>query len=169
MGTEGQQVIAIRQVRLYVETSVWSYYFQQDVPERQAATRRFLDRLPTSNWEAFISEVVLREIEECDQPKRSLLLDLIQRAGPNFLEPTEEVAALAEAYLAAGAMPASKVDDAFHVAYATFYEMDALISWNQKHLANLSRRMKVLAVNMANGYSRGLEMLTAWEVQENAE
>ncbi|MDR3247466.1 MAG: hypothetical protein LBT39_01655 [Treponema sp.] len=53
---------------------------------------------------------------------------------------TDEIAAnitlLSDAYLDLGIIPPSKIADAFHVAYATVFQMDVLLSWNFKHLAN---------------------------------
>jgi hypothetical protein len=46
--------------------------------------------------------------------------------------------------------------------------MDALISWNLKHLANLRKMERINAVNKKLGYSKRLELITPMEVS-NAE
>jgi hypothetical protein len=46
---------------------------------------------------------------------------------------------LAHKYIAEGALPQNKLEDAVHAATATVFEMDALISWNLKHLSNLKK------------------------------
>ena len=59
---------------------------------------------------------------------------------------------LAELYLAHGAIPVRQRDDAFHVAYATVFAMDILLSWNFKHLANVRRESLIAEINRAAGY-----------------
>ncbi len=63
-------------------------------------------------------------------------------------------------------MPAKKLEDAIHVAVSTIFEMDALISWNLKHLANLKKKEMINGVNMKEGYSKRLELITPMEVSD---
>jgi hypothetical protein len=53
-----------------------------------------------------------------------------------------------------------------HVAYATVYCMDVLLSWNFKHLANVRREARVSAVNVAEGYGHMLRMVSPIEVED---
>jgi len=50
---------------------------------------------------------------------------------------------------------------------ASVYELDALISWNLKHLANLRKMEKINGVNLIEGYSKRLELITPMEVSNN--
>lgn len=61
------------------------------------------------------------------------------------LEVTEEAESLAAAILAAGVIPPRAVRDAAHIAVATVSDMDYLLTWNCKHLANaqIIRRISV--------------------------
>ena len=61
-------------------------------------------------------------------------------------------------------MPKRSEVDAFHVAYATFYQMDALVSWNFRHLANMNRRKRVMELNIEKGYNFPIELVTPLEV-----
>ena len=45
-------------------------------------------------------------------------------------------------------MPQTKLEDAMHAAVATVFEMDALISWNLKHLANFRRMEMINGINL---------------------
>jgi hypothetical protein len=58
--------------------------------------------------------------------------------------------------------------DALHVAYATFYELDFVISWNMKHIANVGRQEKVRVVNRDNGYTKDLMLISPFEVSRYA-
>jgi alanine racemase len=44
--------------------------------------------------------------------------------------------------------------------------MDILLSWNFKHLANVSREARVVAVNKAEGYRHPLRMVSPLEVED---
>ena len=76
----------------------------------------------------------------------------------------DDVLLLAERYIQEQALPARATEDAKHVAVATYYGMDAVISWNLKHLANLNRRRLIQGVNIKEGFSTPLELLTPMEV-----
>ncbi len=51
-------------------------------------------------------------------------------------------------YAKAKTSPEISTEDALHAAVATVYEMDALISWNLRHLANLQRMEKINGINL---------------------
>jgi len=78
----------------------------------------------------------------------------------------EEVAELAQKYISEGVLPANKIEDATHAAVATVFEMDALISWNLKHLSNLRKMELINGINMKEGYSKRLELITPMEVSD---
>ena len=59
-----------------------------------------------------------------------------------------------------------KVEDTIHAAMATAYEMDALISWNLKHLSNLKKMEMINGNNMKEGYFKRLELITPMEVSD---
>lgn len=141
-------------LQLYLETSVWNFYFADDAPEKRDVTRLFLEQVQHGQYETYLSGVVFREFSRASEEKQAKLLNLVARVQPKELEVTEEVLRLARQYLDEVALPERAVDDAQHAALATVYEMDALISWNLKHLANLKRMEKINGVNLKSGYSK---------------
>jgi hypothetical protein len=94
-----------------------------------------------------ISPVVIDEISRAEHHKQVTLLKLINTTKPNMLELTEECIRLANRYLELGVIPPRKTEDALHAAIATSNEMDALISWNLKHLSNFNRMERINGVN----------------------
>lgn len=78
----------------------------------------------------------------------------------------EEIVELAKKYISEGILPADKLEDAIHAAAATMFEMDALISWNLKHLANLKKMEMINGINMKEGYLKRLELITPMEVSD---
>lgn len=72
-------------------------------------------------------------------------------------------------YVVQKIIPAGKFEDALHVAYATVHQMDILLSWNFKHLANVRREALIAAVNQQTGYRYPLRLLSPLEVEDEGE
>ena len=75
-----------------------------------------------------------------------------------------EIERLAATYIREGIIPPSKLEDALHIALATVRVMDILLSGNYKHLANINKEARVCAVNLLEGYSKPLRVVTLLEV-----
>jgi hypothetical protein len=148
-------------LRLYLDTTIPSYVFALDTPERMLLTKRFLKLQDSPGYEMIISDVVMREIDRAKEPKRTLLLEVV--TGMPLLLSSDLSDQLAEAYIKAGALPRSSFEDAQHVALATLYNVDALISWNFGHLVNIRRTKAIAAVNAERGLLH-IEILSPEEV-----
>ncbi len=154
----------MKKLKLYLDTTIWNYPFETHSPERTAETLEFFKMVRMGLYEVFYSEMVAREIEATQTPRRHLMDQLISEVAPQMLEATNEVEQLALEYLNKSVLPKKSRFDAFHVAYSTIYQMDALVSWNFQHLANMNRRNRVLTVNREKGYNHLLELVTPLEV-----
>jgi hypothetical protein len=95
----------MRKLKLYLETSVWNFYFADDAHEKIAVTRRFFDNLPIRDYEIYASVAVLEEITRVPEERRSRLLDLLSAHSPLILEVENAVSELAEANLDQGIVP----------------------------------------------------------------
>jgi hypothetical protein len=123
-----------------------------------------------SLWQLFIqgvyimvlSEHTLRELQGAPESVRNRLLE-IPGAHQIILADTPEADALAEAYQAHGVVGPGSRSDALHVALATVSRVDVLVSWNFKHIVNLSRIRWFNAVNLEQGYGL-IEIRTPKEV-----
>ena len=123
---------------VYIETSVVSYL----VARLPAGTLAHQWQLWTQDWwrlrrslfECVISSEVLREAAEGDAEASRQRLQAL--SGLTLLRRTPAVDGLAEAFLAAGPLPAKATADAAHLAVATVYRVDYLVTWNLRHLAN---------------------------------
>jgi len=158
--------VTVRSPRIYLDTSVPNFVFADDAPDFRGATIEFFQHHADDN-DLFVSVVVLQEIAQCSDAAhgrqlRRVLVDHGVQLLPE--DGTGEVRELAEAFLSAGAVPATKNADALHLAYATYYEMDILLSWNFRHLANVRREAKVEAVKGALGYRHPLRLVSPLEV-----
>ena len=130
----------MNKLKLYLETSVWNFYFADDAADKQVATfLQFFEQVRRGVYDIFVSDMVFKEIARASQKKRELLFGLISECQPEKLEIKAAALQLVNQYLAQGVLPATAEADATHAAVATVYELEALISWNLKPLANLKR------------------------------
>ena len=69
------------------------------------------------------------------------------------LDVTEEAEQLTMLILAEGAMPTQEVRDAAHIAVAAVNNMDYLLTWNCKHLANAQIIRRISVICNRQGYN----------------
>ena len=155
----------MRQLRYYLDTSVWNFLLEEDRPEHRAATERFFQQIGTIGAIA-ISDVVLREIARAPGIRRVAINRLIQRYEPVVLQVTSEVQELAEQYISQQLIPLKYRDDALHIATAVVHEIDVIVSWNFEHMVRLKTRMGINGINRLLGY-REIEIVSPEEVSES--
>ncbi len=155
----------MRKLKVYLDTSVINFLYAEDAADYMKVTKEFFDSYLDS-YEVYISEIVLLEIERTtDTVRKKLLHSVIAQYGIEIYgEVNEEIQSLAEKYIKQGLVPQKKFDDAVHVAFATYYEFDVLLSWNFKHMANIMKQTRINAFNESEGYSKRLNLLSPMEV-----
>jgi len=157
----------MRKLKLYLETSVWSFFFADDAIEKRDITRGFFELVSEGIYEIFFSEVVIRELNNAPESKRTLFAKLLKDFSPTKLEITDEIEEIANIYMERKVVPVAKRDDALHVSIATNYEMDALVSWNYHHMANLRKEEIFNGINLELGYTKRLEIITPMGVAKD--
>ena len=63
-------------------------------------------------------------------------------------------------------MPKDTVGDAMHLAIASFYKMDFLLTWNCNHLANANKKKHIRRINERLRISTP-EIITPLEIMED--
>ena len=149
----------MKKTKLYLDTSVPSFLFADDSPERREVTIQFWDILKLGLYDIVISEVLLTEISRSEMPSSQELEDRLSELVVEIVSVNEDIFTLAQKYLDEGIIPQKYQDDALHIALATYYEADALISWNFKHMVKLKTIRGVNGINKMLGYKE-LEILT---------
>ncbi|MFP3899179.1 MAG: PIN domain protein [Dehalococcoidia bacterium] len=152
-----------RKLRFYLETSVFGSLFDFEDPARIEVTGRLIDEAKNGAFEAYISPLVMAEIDRAPADIKQELLRAVGDLRLPALAETEETIRLAQDYIQEGVVPQRFRDDARHIAIPVVYELDALISWNYKHMVNLRARRMVNALNLRLGY-RSIEILSPQEV-----
>lgn len=155
-------------LRLYLETSVLSFAVADDVPEGRRVTLELLEEVRRGKHEAYLSEIVLVELNRAREPKLSQLRTVLRGIPFGELAFDERARALAERYVQEGIIPRKYQEDAFHIAVASVHGLDAVISWNFKHIVKLKTKREVTGINLLLGY-REIELYSPWEVVETEE
>ena len=155
-------------MRIYIESTIPSYVVARPARDLIQAARQQLTRdwwdLQREQHELFTSQVVLDEVAFGERAMAQLRLDLLD--GVPLLQVTDEVKALARKVLASGLLPATADRDAAHIALASAYEMDILLSWNCRHIANASIQARLR--RLADDYCYTLPVIcTPEELMEN--
>ncbi|MDR0302615.1 MAG: hypothetical protein LBI04_09935 [Treponema sp.] len=162
----------MKKLKIYLDTSVINFLKVEDSPDYRRDTELFFETIVApGKVETYVSKIVFQEINNTvNLTKRKELLDIFTQY-PNIKtliaeeNNAVEINSLVESYLDNGIIPKKNIADAFHVAYSTIFEMDILLSWNFKHLANINKEQKILVVNKLNGYNYPFRMANPLEVR----
>ena len=104
--------------------------------------------------EIVISDLVIREISRCSEPKLSFLLSKLAELNYTMVELSEEEKNLADTYLDNGVLREKSLDDLPHIAIATLNHCRYIISWNFKHFVNPKTIKAVNAINLSLNLSQ---------------
>ena len=130
---------------------------------RQQLTRDWWE-YQRAKHELYTSQVVLDEVAFGERVMAQLRLDLL--GGVPILQVTDEVKALARKVLDSGLLPVTADRDAAHIALASAYEMDILLSWNCRHIANAAIQARLRKLAEAAGFTLPV-ICTPEELMEN--
>ncbi|MFO7901015.1 MAG: type II toxin-antitoxin system VapC family toxin [Pirellulaceae bacterium] len=121
---------------------------------RQRWTREWWDEL-APDFELHSSDAVIAELK-CGalEDLKTRRIELI--SGLNLLEISDEVMDVATIYMDRLVMPRGAAGDALHLALASFYSLDVLLTWNCKHLANPNKFGHIDRVNNELGLTTPL-------------
>ncbi len=149
--------------KCYVEASVWNQIFHDDRPDWKEITEIFLKSYKKNNIQLYISEIVIREIRNASKLIFKKLSKKINEHSPIILELDKDTYKLSKTYLKQGIFGKGKentVSDAEHVAICTTFELDYLVTWNYRHLYKANNMLLFNSVNLQNGYSKSLNIIT---------
>jgi predicted nucleic acid-binding protein len=137
---------------VYIETSIFSFYHdRRDTPAVIAMrdwTRQWWDS-HRQNYEVVTSTAVLAELETGSLPHRNEALAMASRLPAIPIE--DDIREIVEVYIEYRVMPRDPLGDALHLALASFYKFDYLLTWNCQHLANANKFGHIRRVNMLLG------------------
>ena len=138
-----------RKLTLYLDTSVIGGYY--DV-EFEKETKLLFDDIIKGEFEVFYSSLTEDELISAPLRVRELINEL-PKNNKRKIELTEEATHLADYYIAENVVDKTSREDCLHIALATVYRADILVSWNFKHIVNVKRIRGYNAINLKYGYA----------------
>ena len=123
--------------RVYIETTIPSFYYDErtdpEIVARRSWTRQWWDRFG-HEYERVTSEAVTKELAKGPPERLPSWLSLL--AGLPLLPMDPAVVDISSTYCAHRLMPDDPSGNALHVAFASYYKCDFLVTWNCVHMAN---------------------------------
>jgi predicted nucleic acid-binding protein len=138
----------MKKLRIYIDTSVLGGYFDD---EFNVDTKLLFDEILHGEYKLVISDLTERELVNAPERVRTLLRDL--KIDFEVIAVTQESIDLATDYINEKVVGQTSMDDCIHIATATIYKLDLLISWNFKHIVNVIRIRGYNSINLRKGYS----------------
>ncbi len=141
-------------LKIYIETTIPSFYFESrrnvECVSRRNWTRRWWDD-HRHEYELATSLVVRDELSDPKYPgaKRRNALALLDELP--VLDLDGRIDGIVQAYIENLLMPQQPTADAVHLALASFYECDVLLTGNCAHLANPNKFRHIGNINKQPG------------------
>lgn len=137
--------------------------FDTEDPKRVMTAESLINSIKHKVYEGFISFLTLDEILKAPHEICEKLKSLLNRSRFEIFEETEECVELANAYLNDEIIPAKYRNDARHIALGVYYECDFIVSWNYRHMVNITVRRLINSTNLRMGY-KSIEIVSPEEV-----
>ena len=142
----------MRKQKIYLDTSVVSYLYQEDAPEKMRDTLKLWEIFKKQKYEVYISDIVLNEIYECNEEKLKILLNYLNQVDYIVVRTDEDTIELAEKFIDFGILKQKSFDDCQHIAAAILAGCDIVTSWNFKHIVNVKTVRGVKTITTLEGY-----------------
>ena len=142
-----ERLVPDAKLRLYLDTSIPSAYYDTSKPVRQLITQKWFEH-DAREYDLHISVVTVEEIERVrNAVKKERLQQLLKTYNMTILPLTDAARELADEYMRKGAIPLSEPEDAYHIAIASVHQIDALASWNFSHIVSINPIRKIHEIN----------------------
>jgi predicted nucleic acid-binding protein len=149
-------------MNIYLDTSTFNHYFHK-FPILHHATVQLFKEIKEGRFKANASVYVLFELERAKQPKRENMINLLYEHNVVILPENDLAIEIANDYIIHKAVPRGYRYDALHIAMATVYSLDAIISLNFKHMARDKTRTISQSANMLYGFP-GIDIKSPMDV-----
>ncbi len=153
--------------KVYLDSTIPSYFFddRDSIQPFIRITRDWWNN-ESKNYEVWISEAVIQELSAGNYPHKKRIIDFVTEVP--ILSNASDLAKIVEFYIENHVMPKSFLGDAAHLAYASYYNIDYLLTWNCNHLANANKRKHIRVINGRLGLSSP-EIVTPMELFKEIE
>ncbi len=131
-----------------MDTSIFGGYFDEEFEE---ITKKLFKQIRNKNIRIIYSELTKNELVNAPAIIKEFVSNLPDELI-EYVEIVDEALDLADNYIMERVVGKSSREDCIHIALATLYRADVLVSWNFKHIVNLSRIRGYNSVNLRAGY-----------------
>ena len=147
-------VMVTRVPKIYLETSVFNFYFADDAPDKRDDTKRLFEEIRQGKYEPYTSDYVIDELVKCDEPKLSMMKKLLDDFDVIVLPASAAAEMLADVYVSEGIIPAKYRIDGLHVAVTSVSGLDFIVSFNFQHIVKRKTVELSEIINYRHGYKR---------------
>jgi predicted nucleic acid-binding protein len=131
---------------VYLDTTIPSYLFdeREEIKTYIEVTKKWWEQ-ERQYFDIWISEETFSELNQGNYPRKSKILETIYQIP--ILQSNNRIVDIVQTYVDNYVMPQALEGDALHLAYASFYKIDFLLTWNCKHLANANKKQHIRIIN----------------------
>ena len=135
---------------VYLDSTIPSYFFdeRESLKTYTEITKRWWEEERPA-YRVFVSEATVAETSRGRHPYREDIVRFVSRL--ELLPHDSHLEQIVEEYMANHLMPRSSTGDGLHLAYASLYKIDFLLTWNCNHLANANKQQHIRIVNTRLG------------------
>ncbi len=154
-----KEIIPSRKLKIYVDTSVIGGCYDREFAKW---SKPLMNEFKQGSKFIMLSDITLEELKHAPENVKEMIKDIpVENIISVILNP--EASELANRYIKEKAVSKTYFNDSLHIAIATVNLAHILVSWNYKHIVNISRIRLYNSVNLKYGYPE-LEIRTPMEV-----
>ena len=139
-------------MKIYLDTSIYGVISNKKDYRYNLTKDIFYTLMNDNSKRIYYSPILLQELSCAPLRSRKMLEKLILNKKAKQLRQRDEIKYLTHAYMNEGVLTPKSIEDAAHIAYASFYSIDLVLTWNMKHMANFLAKEKYNDVNLRLGY-----------------
>ena len=147
--------------KFYFDTSVFGGAFDKEFEE---TTLQLFERVKLGRVICMFSDLTETELLNALLNVKKHFKELPKENTERVIV-TDEILKLASKYISEKVVGQTSFDDCIHIATATIYKADILVSWNFKHIVNVYRIRGYNSINIRSNYL-SLEIRSPKEIVE---
>ena len=147
--------------RFYFDTSVFGGAFDKEFEE---VTLQLFERVKLGKVICVFSDLTETELLNAPDNVKEHFMKL-PKSNIERVFVTDEILILDYKYVSEKVVGKTILDDCIHIATATIYKADILVSWNFKHIVNVFRIRGYNSINIRSNY-QPLEIRSPKEILE---
>ncbi len=131
---------------VYLDTTLPSYFFdeREEVQFQTQMTKKWFQE-EANHFKICISDATIKELNSGNYPNKDKILAFALQYERLAIE--SDIQTIAKTYIQHYVMPKDVDGDALHLALASYYKIDFLLTWNCNHLANANKKQHIRIIN----------------------